>query len=246
LPKITVALDGKSIAVGGALQSGAVDVESTVTHEASASIVFLRLNPGVTAEQGFAFLQTKASQDPNTIARVGTLALAVSPNRGTSDVQTTLEPGDYVALDAAGSKPAKFPRTSFTVAAAPQPAALPAPKATVRAIEFAFKGPTTLRVGELVRFENAGFVVHMIAGIRAADAAGARQITRLLRAGKGNQVNRLARGFAGFEDPVSPGVLVQEKVTAAPGIYVLACFMDTQDGREHTQLGMVRTIRVVK
>jgi hypothetical protein len=27
---------------------------------------------------------------------------------------------------------------------------------------------------------------------------------------------------------------------------VLACFMDTQDHREHTQLGMERVIRIVK
>ena len=35
-------------------------------------------------------------------------------------------------------------------------------------------------------------------------------------------------------------------VQAKPGIYVLACFMDTQDGREHTRLGMLRTIRIAK
>jgi len=28
-------------------------------------------------------------------------------------------------------------------------------------------------------------------------------------------------------------------------VYVLACFMNSQDGREHTQLGLVRMIRVV-
>jgi hypothetical protein len=35
-------------------------------------------------------------------------------------------------------------------------------------------------------------------------------------------------------------------VTARPGIYVLVCFMDTQDHREHTRLGMERTIQIVK
>ena len=33
---------------------------------------------------------------------------------------------------------------------------------------------------------------------------------------------------------------------AAPsGYYVEACFMDTQDGREHTQLGMERLVQIV-
>ncbi len=31
-----------------------------------------------------------------------------------------------------------------------------------------------------------------------------------------------------------------------PGWYVIACFMDTQDGREHSQLGMDRVIQVVR
>jgi hypothetical protein len=46
--------------------------------------------------------------------------------------------------------------------------------------------------------------------------------------------------------PASTGAVQQEIVTAKPGIYVLACFMDTQDGREHTRLGMEKIIRVVK
>ena len=33
---------------------------------------------------------------------------------------------------------------------------------------------------------------------------------------------------------------------AKPGYYVEACFMDTQDGREHTRLGMERLVKVVK
>jgi hypothetical protein len=40
--------------------------------------------------------------------------------------------------------------------------------------------------------------------------------------------------------------LQQERLTAQTGYWVLACFMDTQDGREHTQLGMDRVIRIVK
>ena len=38
----------------------------------------------------------------------------------------------------------------------------------------------------------------------------------------------------------------QQVLNAKPGYYVQACFMDTQDGREHTQLGMERVIRIAK
>ena len=42
------------------------------------------------------------------------------------------------------------------------------------------------------------------------------------------------------------GAYVQETITAKPGIYVLACFMNTQDKRNHTVLGMERIIKIVK
>jgi hypothetical protein len=42
------------------------------------------------------------------------------------------------------------------------------------------------------------------------------------------------------------GFLVQETITAKPGIYVEVCFMDVQDARSHSQLGMERIIKIVK
>lgn len=35
-------------------------------------------------------------------------------------------------------------------------------------------------------------------------------------------------------------------VPPMPGYYVLSCFMDTQDGREHSELGMERVIHIVR
>jgi hypothetical protein len=49
-----------------------------------------------------------------------------------------------------------------------------------------------------------------------------------------------------FQGPVSHGALQQQTITARPGVYVLVCFMQTQDGRDHTRLGMERVIRIAK
>jgi hypothetical protein len=38
----------------------------------------------------------------------------------------------------------------------------------------------------------------------------------------------------------------QQVISNQPGSWVLVCFMNTQDGREHTQLGMERIIRIVR
>jgi hypothetical protein len=84
----------------------------------------------------------------------------------------------------------------------------------------------------------------MIVGVRAKNVADARRIKSLLRAGKEKRAEKLARGFVSFQDSVSPDAVQQEVVKAKPGVYVLACFEDSQDHREHTQLGMLRIINI--
>ncbi len=68
----------------------------------------------------------------------------------------------------------------------------------------------------------------------------------MLRAGKDNKAQKLATGFVDLMDPASPGAMQQQVLDAKSGYYVQACFMDTQDGREHTTLGMERVIRIAK
>ena len=97
-----------------------------------------------------------------------------------------------------------------------------------------------------MRAENDGFLVHMDVLIGARNKAGAEKIAALLKAGKDNTAQKLATGFVDLMDPASPGAMQQEVLNAKPGYYVQACFMDTQDGREHTQLGMERVIRIAK
>ena len=86
----------------------------------------------------------------------------------------------------------------------------------------------------------------MVDWIRVSNLATADRVKALLRAGKDSRAARLASGLGTFADPLSPGGLQQLVVHQRPGVYVLACFMTTQDGREHTQLGMLRTIRIAK
>jgi len=241
LPTLTISLTGSSISVGGTLQSGAVNIASTSTAK-DAEPTLLHLNPGVTADQVLAVLPKLP--DPNEAAPYGQIVFDADARPGTTNAQTNLPAGDYLALDTSGPNPAKFPHTTFTVAQSASPATLPAAGTTVHAIDFGFKTPRTLHNGKVVRFQNDGFLVHMVIGLRAKNARGARKMTRLLKAGKDSKAQRLATGFDMFMGPVSRGGLVQETVKARPGIWVLACFMPTQDGREHTQLGMLHTIRI--
>lgn len=245
LPQLTIAMDGSSISVGGALESGAVDVVSTTTKEPQGEPTLVRLNPGVTPDQAYAFLGTPAARDLNNTGRIGSIVFASEADKGVSHVQTSLQPGQYLAIDVAGNNPAKFAHTSFTIEQAAQPAALPKPQATIKAVDFAFRGPRTLHRGELLRVENDGFLVHMFVATEAKNAKTAPEVVKALRAGNDKRARRLSIGGVVFANPVSPGAEQQLRVTAKPGYWVLACFMTTQDGREHTQLGQERIVHVV-
>ncbi len=241
---IRVAMNGKKITVSGNLQSGGARVVSTVTREAQGSPTFVRLDPGVTVAQFLAALPA-IGQDQNNITGIGAIVFSPQANRGTSAAQVYLQPGQYIALDV-GNNSGKPPLTTFAVTKSSAPANLPAPAARMHTIEFGFRGPSTLQDGTLVRFGNHGFLVHMMIAVRASSKANAQRIARLLKAGRDGAAQHLADGFTAFFNVLTHNSYQQQILNARPGWWVLACFMDTQDHREHTTLGMERVIRIVK
>jgi hypothetical protein len=246
LPTVTISVGASSVTVGGALQSGAVNVVSTSTKKET-EVVLFAVKPGVSVAEVEAFVKSNKQKDPNNADKYGTIAFDVEANPGAmSEAQTTLVPGQYIVLTGEGEKPVSL-RTTFTVAPAASPAAIPTPEATVRSIDFAFRGPTTLRDGELVRFENEGFLVHMDIAFPVKSKAVAEKVVKLLLAGKEKGLEKLVVGppFS-FAGPLSSGAYQQEIIKAKPGWYVQACFMETQDGRVHTRLGMERIFKIVK
>jgi hypothetical protein len=246
LPSLFLTMNGSSIKVSGVEHSGGVNVESTVTGVRQASPTLVRLEPGVTFAQAFTAV-AKHHGDPNYLNGLATVVFSVQANKGASSAQTTLEPGHYVALDTQKNNPQKWPRAEFDITTASSPATLPKPAATEASIEFGFRGPKVLHDGSLVRVENAGFLVHMMVAPRARNLAAAKKIVKLLKAGKDRKVGpKLATGFETFFGTLSSMQGEQFVLNKRPGYYVLACFMDTQDGREHTRLGMERIIRIVK
>jgi len=249
LPTLNIALTGVSgVAVSGSEVSGAVNVVSTFSGKAPSgpnsngpTWGLVRLNPGVTVTQAVAAVASHHG-DPNALTPIASL---FADNSAGVPTQTVLTPGNYVALNLTGNgNPGLAP---FTVTQSSSPAALPNAAATETAIEFNFRGPTVLHDGTIVRAQNGGFLVHMVIGIGVKNAAAGRQVMALLLAGKDGKAEKASNGrFLTLAGPISPGGMQQSVLNAKPGYYVEACFMDTQDGREHTQLGMERLIRVVK
>ncbi len=247
LPALSIAITPTSATVSGALESGAVNVVSTDTGVKEAGVIVFLLKPGVSLAEVEKFSAEKKARDPNSASKYGSIVFDTEANPGqSSEAQTELQPGQYIVLVSAGEGEAKL-RTHFTVTTAKSPVALPAPQATIRSIEFGFRGPSTLHDGELVRFENEGFLVHMDVAFPVKNMTVAKRVLKLLLAGKEKGLEKLISGPpAGFAGPLSHEAFQQETITAKPGVYVQACFMDTQDGRSHTRLGMERIIHIVK
>jgi hypothetical protein len=247
LPTLSLTLTKTSIAVSGATQSGAVNVVSSATGTKEASAILFQMKPGVTAAEVNAFLASKEAREPNAASKYGAIVFDAEVTPGQkSEAQTILQPGQYLALKGEGEGSPKA-HIEFKVSAAPSPAALPTPEATVRSIEFGFRGPKTLHDGELVRFENEGYLVHMDIAAPTKSEKAAKELAKALLTGKEKQANKLVAGMpVGFSGPVSHGAFQQETITAKPGWYVQVCFMETQDGRDHALLGMERVIKIVK
>jgi hypothetical protein len=249
LPSITLSVSSSSITVGGTLKSGAVNVVSTTAAglKEPSTVLFL-LKPGVSVSEVYEYLNADKTGDPNTATKYGSIVFDASGEGGKStEAQTMLAAGTYIALNAEGEKSVKWPRTSFVIAANPAPAVLPAAQATEKTIDFAFRGPTTLSDGEVVRFENEGYVVHMDIAAPVKSKRNGEKLVKALLAGKEKQAEKLIAGEpASFAGPLSTGGFQQETITAKPGWYVQVCFMETQDGRDHTRLGMERMIKINK
>ncbi len=248
LPNVTVALTSTSATVGGSLESGAVNVAVSDTGVKEGSVILFRVGAGTTLAEVESFAASKKSaHDPNNSIPYGSIVFDVEAATGkTTEAQTVLQAGQYVVLVSEGEKPVQ-PRTHFTVTASKAPAALPAPAATEKTIDFGFRGPSTLHDGELVAFENEGWVVHMDLAVRVKNMRAARSVVKDLLAGHEKGLNKLIAGPPiGFAGPLSHGGMQEETISAKPGIYVQVCFMETQDGRDHARLGMERIIKIAK
>jgi hypothetical protein len=247
LPTLSLTLTKSSITVAGATQSGAVNVVTTATGVKEAGVILFLLKPGATFEVVEAAIQ-KAHGDTNVTSKYGSLVFDAEVTPGqSSEVQTCLQPGQYVAVVPGEEGKGSRAHALFTVTAAASPVALPAPEATIRSIEFGFQGPSTLHDGELVRFENEGFLIHMDVAAPVKNMKAAKQVVKDLLTGKEKALEKLISGPpAPFAGPLSHEAFQQETITAKPGIYVEVCFMDTQDHRSHSQLGMERIIKIVK
>jgi hypothetical protein len=246
-PALTFSASSSAITITGVPASGAVNVITTSTGKLKEpAIVLLRLAPGASEAEALTAL-ANPKLDPNSIGQFGSIVFdGEAPSGKGVEAQTDLQAGAYLAILVGESGPTPV-HQAFTVAASTSPVALAVAQAHEKTIDFGFRGPSTLKVGELVGWEDAGFLVHMNLGFPVKSKAAAEKLIAAFKSGHEKGLQKLVAGPpVSFQEPVSPGGYQQGVVTARPGLYVQVCFMTTQDGRPHTRLGMERVIRITK
>jgi hypothetical protein len=247
LPSLTLSASSSAITLTGTPTSGAVNVIATSTGKLKEpTIVLIKLLPGATEAEAVTALKDP-KLDPNAVGKFGSLVFdEEAPSGKNEEAQTFLQPGNYLAVLAGETGPTTV-HQAFTVTASSSPLALPAAQAQEKTIDFGFKGPRTLKVGELVGWEDGGYLVHMNLGFPVKNKAAAAKLIAGLKSGHEKGLGKLIAGPpVNFQGPVSPGGYQQGVITARPGLYVQVCFMSTQDGRPHTRLGMERIIHITK
>jgi hypothetical protein len=244
LPTLTLAVSKNAIKVGGSMTSGAVNIAATVTGEPEDNPGLVLLKPGVTPAEFGKFAAKLGQNDFDALDAYGTIVYdAQNVLKGTTtDTEAVLPAGTYLALNNGNGSAA------FTISPSSSPASLPKPGGTVTAIDFRFRGATTLHDGELVRFQNDGFLIHMFVFAQLKSLSDATKAEALLLKGQPKAALKLyGTGLTGtFAGPLSHGAMQQEVISEPPGVYVIACEMTAEDGIPHFEIGMFRTIQIVK
>lgn len=241
LPVLKIVEAGNAITATGSLESGATEIDFS-TDEAGdpTSIVLVRLKPGVTPEQAYAGIKP----DGSNVEQFGSIRTTADVAKGeVVKLQTVLNPARYVAIDPGGQS-GPGPTTDFTVAPSASPKALPKTDATIRMLDYKFRGPTTIKRGRLVRTVNAGDEQHMAIALKVPRKMTTKQVLTQLKKGQDKKLQKEIKTQAALIDDVSHGAVNQSILTLSKGHWVLACFMTNKKGVEHTKLGMERALTV--
>ena len=115
----------------------------------------------------------------------------------------------------------------------------PASTGELKLVDFAYLGPDTLPAGaHMLRVENAGTQDHQLRLARLRTGA---SVQDWMKAPNPNLVAPAVAGVA----RMGPGAVAYLPVELSVGTYVAYCLVtDPASGREHIQMGMLRTIQV--
>ncbi|HEU5041362.1 MAG TPA: hypothetical protein VFT84_11095 [Gemmatimonadales bacterium] len=219
--------------------------DSTMAYE------LVRLRPGVTPEAGMRAVRVIWRLEPGDTAQaLGLLdsfhggAVYVAPGE-TKYVATTLDPGTYIAyadvITARGPVLHEGHIAPLLVRTAPRGAEAPAPRHTLRMLDFSFDGPRTVPAGRaLWRVENHGQTAHLAFIARLLPGKSMADVEAEFAAGKPG----IPAAVDARTNPVGVHALTNGRwndveLELEPGEYVIGCVIDG-----HHLFGMLRALTV--
>jgi hypothetical protein len=247
-PTVTVALGKTAVTVTGAdaLKAGPTRFEFSVADGKEQFGVLFAFAPDTTVEE----FEKALPKGPGAVLQLGSIEASASL-AGRSDkraLTATLKPGvTYAAVQATADNGSKWKHSLFTVGQETSTAVAPTPDATVRFVDYGFRGSKTLPRNGVVRFENDGKSPHFAVAFPLRKGADPKAAVRAM---KKNQEKRFMR-MAGGEPTEPQGLITGGAVNdvevkfAKKGTYVLACFFsDGPRAKPHAARGMVRAVTV--
>jgi hypothetical protein len=248
-PTVTVALGKTAVTVTGAdaLKAGPTRFEFSVADGREQYGELLALKPGKTLED----LDKALPKGPAAVLQLGSLEAGVTlmSKSDKRALTATLEPGvTYAVAQVTAENPRKWVYSAFTVGQETSTAVGPTPDATVRMVDYGFRGSKTLPRDGIVRFENRGNAPHFVVAFPLRKGADAKAAVRAI---KRNQERRFERTMSGGPPSEPEGLVTRGAVNdvevrfAKRGTYVLACFFSNgPKDKPHSARGMVRAVTV--
>ena len=242
IPQVTIEATVDGIPFPEEMPEGAVQITFTNNTEGPITLIFLRLNEGVTADDVMAVFMEGGEEAALELVTVTGVVFGEPASPETTLL--VLSPGNYMIFVESETGGVG----TFTVADGPGEGVAPPPAdVEVQLVDFAFNAPLSVAAGPQVwHIENIGEQNHEILVVPLPDdwdAGGFNE--NLIRALAGEEeieeeIEAIAAAF------VDPGGQTWLTLDLEPGVYGLVCFFpDTAgEGHPHATLGMRQIITV--
>ncbi len=251
VPVVAVTASPTSVAaqVPGPVAAGPTTLQiSRTASRTGLSVYIATLNAGVTLPDLQAALR-RDDRTPNGGSSLGLATVHASVtfegSQTRRNVTLTLKPGlTYLMISEPDAENAPPTRGigSFATSADLNGATAPAPDATVRMEDLAFRGNATLPRRGTVRVQNFGAGPHIAIAFPLRSGVTSAQVGRALRSNSDAAIGRIVGGQpTALQTILSGGGNFDDQQVsfARAGRYALVCFIN-----EHNRLGMYRVVTV--